>query len=121
MFQAAMAELGVDVKVEELELATWIQRIVTTDEYDISWDFHQSRSADPAYTLALAFFYPPGPQNITRYKDDTLADLIEPGRRGARPGEAQGRSTTNSRSAGTNCSRDWSSASTPSSMLSPPT
>jgi peptide/nickel transport system substrate-binding protein len=79
MFQAAMAELGVDVKVEELELATWIQRIVTTDEFDMSWDFHQSRSADPAYTLALAFFYPPGPQNITRYKDETLGNLIGQG------------------------------------------
>jgi len=79
MFQAAMAELGVDVVVEQLELATWIQRIVTTDEYDLSWDFHQSRSADPAYTLALAFFYPPGPQNITRYQDDKLGDLINQG------------------------------------------
>jgi ABC-type transport system substrate-binding protein len=79
MFQAAMAELGVEVVVEQLELATWIQRIVTTDEYDLSWDFHQSRSADPAYTLALAFFYPPGPQNITRYQDDKLGDLINQG------------------------------------------
>ena len=79
MFQAAMAELGVDVEVEQLELATWIQRIVTTDEYDLSWDFHPSRSADPAYTLALAFFYPPGPQNITRYQDDKLGELINQG------------------------------------------
>jgi peptide/nickel transport system substrate-binding protein len=79
MFQAAMAELGVEVVVEQLELATWIQRIVTTDEYDLSWDFHQSRSADPAYTLALAFFYPPGPQNITRYEDETLGNLIDQG------------------------------------------
>ena len=79
MFQAAMAELGVEVVVEQLELATWIQRIVTTDEYDLSWDFHQSRSADPAYTLALAFFYPPGPQNITRYQDEMLGDLISQG------------------------------------------
>jgi peptide/nickel transport system substrate-binding protein len=79
MFQAAMAELGVEVVVEQLELATWIQRIVTTDEYDLSWDFHQSRSADPAYTLALAFFYPPGPQNITRYQDKMLGDLISQG------------------------------------------
>ena len=79
MFQAAMAELGVEVVVEQLELATWIQRIVTTDEYDLSWDFHQSRSVDPAYTLALAFFYPPGPQNITRYQDKMLGDLISQG------------------------------------------
>jgi peptide/nickel transport system substrate-binding protein len=79
MFQAAMAELGVEVVVEQLELATWIQRIVTTDEYDLSWDFHQSRSVDPAYTLALAFFYPPGPQNITRYQDETLGNLIAQG------------------------------------------
>jgi len=79
MFQAAMAELGVEVVVEQLELATWVQRIVTTDEYDLSWDFHQSRSADPAYTLALAYFYPPGPQNITRYQDQLLGDLINQG------------------------------------------
>ena len=65
--------------VEQLELATWIERIVTTDEYDLSWDFHQSRSADPACTLALAFFYPPGPQNITRYQDEMLGELIDQG------------------------------------------
>ena len=35
MFQAAMAELGVEVVVEQLELATWIQRMVTTDEVNI--------------------------------------------------------------------------------------
>jgi ABC-type transport system substrate-binding protein len=29
--------------------------------------------------LALAFFYPPGPQNITRYQDKMLGDLISQG------------------------------------------
>jgi len=79
MFQAAMAELGVDVKVEELELATWIERIVTTDEYDLSWDYHFQRSLDPAYTLSLAFFYPPGEQNISRYEDAMITELIAQG------------------------------------------
>jgi peptide/nickel transport system substrate-binding protein len=76
MFQAAMTELGVDVRVEELELATWIDRIVNTDEYDLSWDFHFQRAVDPAWTLTYAFFYPPGPQNISRYEDQTMTDLI---------------------------------------------
>ncbi|MCA9860652.1 MAG: ABC transporter substrate-binding protein [Thermomicrobiales bacterium] len=79
MFQAAMAELGVDVQVEELELATWIDRIVNTDEYDMSWDYHFQRALDPAYTLSYAFFYPPGPQNIGRYEDPEMTDLIEKG------------------------------------------
>jgi len=79
MFQAAMAELGVDVKVEELEVATWIARIVKTDQYDLSWDLHFQRAVDPAWTLSLAFFYPPGPQNISRYTDDELASLIQTG------------------------------------------
>jgi peptide/nickel transport system substrate-binding protein len=79
MFQAAMAELGVEVRVEELELATWIDRIVNTDDYDLSWDYHFQRAVDPAWTLSLAFFYPPGPQNIGRYEDDELGSLIEQG------------------------------------------
>ncbi len=79
MLQAAMAELGVEVVVEELELATWIERIVTTDEYDLSWDYHFQRAVDPAWTLSLAFFYPPGPQNIGRLEDQTLTDLINAG------------------------------------------
>ncbi len=81
MFQAAMAEVGVDVAVEELELATWIDRIVNTDEYDLSWDYHFQRAVDPAWTLSLAFFYPPGPQNIGRYKDEELGKLIQEGGR----------------------------------------
>jgi peptide/nickel transport system substrate-binding protein len=79
MFQAAMGELGVDVKVEELELSTWIDRIVNTDHYDLSWDYHFQRAVDPAWTLSLAFFYPPGPKNICRYNDDELAQLITAG------------------------------------------
>jgi peptide/nickel transport system substrate-binding protein len=79
LFQAAMDDLGVDVKVEELELATWIDRIVNTDQYDLSWDVHFQRAVDPAWTLSLAFFYPPGPQNICRYEDATMTELISAG------------------------------------------
>jgi len=79
MFQAAMAELGVDVKVEELELSTWIDRIVTTDEFDLSWDYHFQRAVDPAWTLSLAFFYPPVEGNLSRYTDAQMADLISKG------------------------------------------
>jgi len=79
LFQDTMSQLGVDVKVEELELATWIQRIVTTPEYDMSWDYISGRSVDPAWTLSLAFFYPPGPQNISRYTDQQITDLITQG------------------------------------------
>ncbi len=79
MFQAAMSELGIDVKVEELELATWIDRIVTTDQYDLSWDYHFQRAVDPAWTLSLAFFYPPVAGNISRYKDEKMVELITQG------------------------------------------
>ncbi len=79
MLQAALAELGVDLKVEELELSTWIDRIVTTDEFNISWDYHFQRAVDPAWTLSLAFFYPPVDGNLSRYKDDVIADLISKG------------------------------------------
>jgi ABC-type transport system substrate-binding protein len=74
-----MSELGVDVKVEELELATWIDRIVTTPDYDLSWDYHFQRAVDPAWTLSLAYFYPPVDANIGRYKDDTMAQIITAG------------------------------------------
>ena len=79
MIQAAMKEIGVSVKVEEVELATWIDRIVKTDEYDLSWDFIVSRAVDPATTLNYAFFYKQGDQNIPRYTDQMLADLAEEG------------------------------------------
>jgi peptide/nickel transport system substrate-binding protein len=79
MLQAALAELGVDLKVEELELSTWIDRIVTTDEFNLSWDYHFQRAVDPAWTLSLAFFYPPVDGNLSRYKDDQLAELISLG------------------------------------------
>lgn len=79
MIQAALKEIGVTVKVEEVELATWIDRIVKTDEYDLSWDFIVSRAVDPATTLNYAFFYKQGDQNIPRYSDQTLADLAEQG------------------------------------------
>jgi peptide/nickel transport system substrate-binding protein len=79
MFQAAMKDLGVDVKVEELTTPTWIDRIVNTDHYDMSWDYHFQRAVDPAWTLSLAFFYPPGPKNICRYKDDQISQLIQEG------------------------------------------
>lgn len=79
MFQAALAELGVDLKVEELELSTWIDRIVTTDEFDLSWDYHFQRAVDPAWTLSLAFFYPPVDGNLCRYKDDQIAEIISMG------------------------------------------
>jgi peptide/nickel transport system substrate-binding protein len=79
MFQAAMAEINVDVKVEELELATWIDRIVTNPDFDISWDQHGQRSVDPAWTLSLAFFFPPGPQNINQYQDEEISGLISTG------------------------------------------
>ena len=105
MFQAAMDELGVEVKVEELELATWIDRIVTTDEYDISWDYHFQRAVDPAWTLSLAFFYPPGPQNISRYEDDEMTELIAQGGSELDQDEARRRTTTSSRSAGTRSPR----------------
>lgn len=76
LFQDAMSQLGVDVKVEELEVATWIDRLVTNDEFDMSWDYHFQRSVDPAWTLSLAFFYPPGPKNLNRQNDQVLGDLI---------------------------------------------
>ena len=79
MFQAAMAELGVEITVEELEVSTWIDRIVTTDDFDLSWDYHFQRAVDPAWTLSLAFFYPPVDGNLSRYKDDQMADLIAQG------------------------------------------
>ena len=85
-----MAELGVDLKVEELEPSTWIDRIVTTDEYNISWDYHFQRAVDPAWTLSLAFFYPPGQQNISRYKDDQIGGSHFQRRQRARPGQAEG-------------------------------
>ena len=73
MFQAAMAELGVEVEVEELELATWIDRIVTTDEYDLSWDYHFQRAGRPGLDALARLLLSAGrPQNISRYEDEQM-------------------------------------------------
>ena len=79
MFQAAMAELGVEIVVEELELSTWIDRIVTTDEFNLSWDYHFQRAVDPAWTLSLAFFYPPVEGTSVAIRTTQMADLISKG------------------------------------------
>lgn len=79
MLQASLAEINVELVVEELPLATWIDRIVTNPDFDLSWDMHGQRSVDPAWTLSLAFFFPPGPQNINQYQDEELGTLISTG------------------------------------------
>jgi glutathione transport system substrate-binding protein len=79
MLESALKKLGVASKVEELELNVWADRLISTADFDLSWDFHGGHVTDPASTLALAFFYPPGPKNLCRYKDDQLGKLIEQG------------------------------------------
>ena len=79
MFQAAMQELNVEVKVEQLELATWIDRIVTTDEYDISWDMHCPTRRRSGLDAVARLLLPAGPQNISRYTDDEISQLISQG------------------------------------------
>ncbi|MEA2514286.1 MAG: peptide/nickel transport system substrate-binding protein [Thermomicrobiales bacterium] len=79
MLQAALGELGVDVKIEELELSTWVDRIVNTDDFDLSWDLHFQRATAPAFTLSYAYFYPPGSENICRYQDEEITRLVAEG------------------------------------------
>ncbi len=76
MFQAAMAELSVNVKVEELEIATWVDRIVKSDDYDMSWDYHFQRAGDPGQRFH-AFYLDRGEHRALR--DPEMTDLIEKG------------------------------------------
>ena len=88
MFQAAMEELGVEVKVEELELATWIDRIVTTDEYDISWDYHFQRAVDPGLDAFARLLLSPGTAEHQPLSRRQMTELISPGRQRTRSGRS---------------------------------
>ncbi len=79
MLQSALKELGVEAKVEKLELATWADRLLKTGDFDLSWDFIPNRALDPTTTTNFAYFYKQGPQNICRYQDQELADLTQRG------------------------------------------
>jgi peptide/nickel transport system substrate-binding protein len=79
MIQSSFQEIGVQVKVEELEPTVWADRLINTGDFDFSWDFHGGHIIDPAATLSYAYFYPPVSTNLCRYKDDQMAKLIEEG------------------------------------------
>jgi ABC-type transport system substrate-binding protein len=79
MVQSSFQEIGVQVKVEELEPTVWADRLINTGDFDFSWDFHGGHIVDPAATLSYAYFYPPVSTNLCRYKDDQMAKLIEEG------------------------------------------
>lgn len=65
MIQAAMTELGADVTVTELELATWSDRLVNTFDFDMSWDIRSRGLGDPVVLYSEATFYTPSEKNIT--------------------------------------------------------
>ena len=102
MFQAALAELGVDLKVEELELSTWIDRIVTTDE------FEHARGTTTSSARSIRPGHFPSPSSTHRSKGISAATKTTKWRisfpRAAQSSiRRSGRSTTSSsRSDGTN-------------------
>lgn len=83
MWQAALAELGVQAEVKELELAAWSSAVAKEFDFDIAWDVKQDGASDPAVLYATTGSFAPGPTNRNALFEDTypeLTDLLKQGK-----------------------------------------
>jgi peptide/nickel transport system substrate-binding protein len=76
MWQAALAQLGVEVAIRELELAAWSEQVRGL-EHDISWDIKDEGAGDPAILWGGNRAFVPGPDNYNGIDTDTYPELTE--------------------------------------------
>lgn len=77
MIQATFAELGVQMSIEEVELATWANRILKERTFDACIDGTRRCASDPAITFAGGYIFPPGPNNITGLMPELVPDYVD--------------------------------------------
>lgn len=75
MWQASLAELGVQVEVKELELAAWANTVQRQYDFDLAWDIKQDGASDPAVLYATTGSFAPGPTNRNALFVDTYPEL----------------------------------------------
>jgi peptide/nickel transport system substrate-binding protein len=77
LIQAAFGELGANVTIDEVELATWADRLLNLREFDVAVDGTRRCAADPAITFSGGYLFPPGPNNICGFMPEMLPDYVE--------------------------------------------
>jgi peptide/nickel transport system substrate-binding protein len=75
MWQSALAELGVQAEVKELELAAWSNAVAKQFDFDIAWDIKQDGASDPAVLYSTTGSFAPGPTNRNAMFEDTYPEL----------------------------------------------
>ncbi|MGH2534816.1 MAG: ABC transporter substrate-binding protein [Thermomicrobiales bacterium] len=74
LIQAAMAELGAQVEVSELELATWSSKIVTEYDFDAAFDLGGGGTADPAAVYGASVFLTPSETNFLGLTEEMIPE-----------------------------------------------
>jgi len=77
MMQAALSELGVDAKVEVVDLAEYGDRIVTTYDYDVAWDFPNFAASEPTVFFGIPWTHVMNPKNIVGLDLPEYQELID--------------------------------------------
>ncbi len=77
MMQGTWSDLGAQVAIEEVELATWANRLIKTREFDAAVDGTRRCASDPAITFSGGYIFPPGPNNICGFMPEMLPDYVD--------------------------------------------
>ncbi len=77
LLQANLSSIGVEASITELELAGWIDRLVTNPDYEITTDTYGYGDTDPATVLSRDNFAPD--TNVHLFRNDEYKALVEQG------------------------------------------
>jgi peptide/nickel transport system substrate-binding protein len=77
LLQANLSTIGVNASITELELAGWIDRLVTNPDYQITTDTYGYGDTDPATVLSRDNFAPD--TNVHLFRNDEYKALVEKG------------------------------------------
>jgi peptide/nickel transport system substrate-binding protein len=77
LLQASLSSIGVNASITELELAGWIDRLVTKPDYEITTDTYGYGDTDPATVLSRDNFAPD--TNVHLFRNDDYKALVQKG------------------------------------------
>jgi len=64
MMQAALSQLGASVEVQVQDVPTWVDALVTTHKYDISWDNPNYAASEPTLFFGIPWSHTMNDKNI---------------------------------------------------------
>jgi peptide/nickel transport system substrate-binding protein len=64
MMQASLSNLGVSVEVQVQDVPTWVDALVTTHKYDISWDNPNYSASEPTLFFGIPWSHTTNAKNI---------------------------------------------------------